>query len=175
VIGRLLAGLILLWMLGFALFASTLPGSANGQVTDGVIVLTGGPGRLQHALAALDRGKAKRMLISGVDRQVKPHELAIAYHIPARLMARIDLGHESVDTRSNADEAEAWIEHNHYRSIRLITTNWHMPRAKLELVRVRRTGVSILADAVPSEPSLRVLVREYNKFLLRCAASLAGF
>lgn len=174
-IGRLLATAALLWALGFAFFASTLPGSANGETTDGVIVLTGGPGRLQHGLAALDAGKAKRMLISGVDRQVRPHELAIAFHIPARLMARIDLGHESVDTRSNADEAEAWIERNHYRSIRLITTNWHMPRARMELARVRRTGVSILPDAVPSTPGLMVLVREYNKFLLRSAAALAGY
>ena len=109
-IGRLLAALALLWALGLAVFASTLPAPAGGEATDGIIVLTGGPGRMQRGLAVLRAGKARRMLISGVDRRVKRHELAIAYHIPAGLMARVDLGREAVDTRSNADEAEAWIE-----------------------------------------------------------------
>ena len=173
---RLLSGLALLWALGFALFATTLPGRAEADVrTDGVIVLTGGPGRLQQGLAALKAGAAKRLLISGVDRLVKRHELAIAYRIPADLMAKVDLGHESVDTRSNADEAKAWIDAHHYRSIRLVTTDWHMPRAKLELVRVKRGGVTIVPDAVISEPSFQVLMREYNKYLLRRGAWAVGY
>ena len=175
-IGRLLAALALVWMLGFALFASTLPrlqpsGTAR---TDGIIVLTGGPGRVRRGIELMRKGAARRMLISGVDRRVRPAELAAAYRVPRVLFARIDLGHESVDTRSNADEAAAWIRANHYRSSRLVTTDWHMPRAQLELSRVTRGDLAIVADAVPSEPGLIVLVREYNKYLLRSAASAVG-
>lgn len=172
---RLLATLALLWALGFAWFAVTLPGPADGEITDAVIVLTGGPGRVQRGMAVLDGGRAKRMLVSGVGRTVTPHELAVAFHIPPALMARTDLGHESVDTRSNADEAKAWIDRNGYRSVRLVTTNWHMARAKLELRRMTRGGVHILPDAVPSHPTIAVLIREYDKYLLRLGATLAGY
>ena len=115
------------------------------------------------------------MLISGVDRRVRPHELAHAYHVPDALFARIDLGHESVDTHSNADETAQWVAAHHYRSIRLVTTDWHMRRARLELSRALGRGIAILPDAVPSEPGLEPLVREYNKYLLRRIASLTGY
>lgn len=172
---RLLATLAMLWALGFAVFAISLPGPADGEATDAVIVLTGGPGRVQRGMAVLKSGRAKRMLVSGVARAVTPHELAVAFDIPPALMARTDLGHESVDTRSNADEAKAWIDKNHYRSVRLVTTNWHMARAKLELRRMTRAGLTILPDAVPSHPPIGVLIREYDKYLLRLGATLAGY
>ncbi len=174
-IRRILAALVLLWAFGFAIFVTTLPRPADGETTDGIIVLTGGPGRLQRGLAVLRAGKAQRMLISGVAREVGRRQIAAVYDIPARLMTRIDLGHESVDTRSNADEAAAWIEAHRYRSIRLVTTDWHMPRARLELAREKRDGVALLPDPVASQPGLAVLLREYDKFLLRSVAALAGY
>lgn len=174
-IGRILATLALLWALGFALFVVTLPAPADGETTDGVIVLTGGPGRLQRGLAALKQDKARRMLVSGVARQVTRHEFEVAFKIARPLMARIDLGNEAVDTRSNADEAQAWIDRNHYRSVRLVTTDWHMPRARLELRRITRDGLTILPDPVKSHPTFGVLVREYDKYLLRLGATVAGY
>ena len=174
-IRRLIALLVLLWAFGFALFVTTLPRPAGDETTDGIIVLTGGPGRLQRGLAMLAGGKARRMLISGVAREVGRREIATVYHIVPALMTRIDLGHESVDTRSNADEAARWIEAHDYRSIRLVTTDWHMPRARLELAREKRSGVSILPDPVTSEPGLIVLLREYDKFLLRSAAAIGEY
>ena len=173
---RLIATLALIWALGFAVFVVTLPAPAQDDAaTDGVIVLTGGPGRLQRGLAVLKDKQAQRMLISGVAREVTPHELAVAYKIPARAMDHIDLGHESVDTRSNADEAKAWIDAHGYRSVRLVTTDWHMPRARLELRRMTRDGITILPDPVKSRPAFSVLVREYDKYLLRLGATLAGY
>jgi uncharacterized SAM-binding protein YcdF (DUF218 family) len=172
-IRRILATLALLWALGFAVFAVTLPGPGGEEVTDGIVVLTGGPGRVQRGVALLRRGKAKRMLVSGVDRRVRPVELAEAYGIPAALMTRIDLGSSAVDTRSNASETARWIAAHHYGSIRLVTTDWHMRRARYELRQVLR-GVHVVRDGVPSEPALTTLLREYNKLLLRRAAGLAG-
>ena len=49
-----------------------------------------------------------------------------------------------------------------------------MRRARLELDRVARGGMAILGDAVPSEPTAAVLVREYNKYLLRRGAALVN-
>lgn len=172
-IGRLAATMALLWALGFALFATTLPGPGGEEVTDGIVVLTGGPGRVQRGLELLRRGKARRMLISGVDRRVREVELAATYHIEARLRGRIDLGRSAVDTRSNAQETTRWIAAHGYRSVRLVTTDWHMRRARYELRQVLR-GVHVVQDGVRSEPGLNTLLREYNKYLLRRAAGLAG-
>lgn len=171
---RLLATLVLLWALGFALFASTLPHPADDRVTDGIVVLTGGPGRVQRGVALLQAGKAKRMLVSGVDRQVRPAELAAINRFPHALLSRIDLGVNAVDTRSNADEAVAWVSSYRFRTIRLVTTDWHMRRARLELAQQMPRDVVLVPDAIRSTPNLVALLREYNKYLLRRAATLIG-
>jgi uncharacterized SAM-binding protein YcdF (DUF218 family) len=175
VILRLAAIPTLLWALGFALFVILLPGPADDRTTDGIVVLTGGPGRIQRGIHLLQAGKARRMLVSGVDRRVKPHELAAEYDAPRRLFQRqIDLGHESVDTRSNAIEAAAWLKKRDYKSVRLVTTDWHMARARFELRHAVGKDVEVVADAVPSEPALVPLLKEYNKYLLRRASALFG-
>lgn len=172
-IRRLASALLLAWALGFIAFAVLMPRPAGGERTDGIVVLTGGAGRVQRGAALLAQDAARRMLISGVDRRVTAAELAATYHLAPALMARVDLGRSAVDTRSNALETRRWIASHGYRSIRLVTTDWHMRRARFELRQVLN-GVTVVQDAVPSEPSLLGLLREYNKYLVRRAAALAG-
>lgn len=173
---RIAAAALLLWVAGFMTFALFLPQPApDGIVTDGIVVMTGGRGRIDRGLSVLGRKGARRLLISGVDRRVKPHELAVEYEAPARLIdCCVDLGHESVDTRSNAEEAAGWIRRNRYRSIRLVTSDWHMVRARFDLELVTDKDLRIVVDAVRTEPGLVDLVREYNKYLLRRVAALIG-
>jgi uncharacterized SAM-binding protein YcdF (DUF218 family) len=174
VIRRLLALLALAWALGFALFVVALPPPAGEERTDGIVVLTGGPGRIARGLALLRRDRAHRMLISGVGRSVRKVDIARVQRIPAALLDRIDLGHGAVDTRSNADETADWIAHHGYRTIRLVTADTHMRRARLEFARAT-PGIALIADAVPTaEPSLSALLREYHKYLLRRAGQLTG-
>ncbi|ANI77796.1 YdcF family protein [Sphingobium sp. EP60837] len=172
---RLFAVTLLTWMLGFAWFAIFLPQPLDGRPTDAIVVLTGGAGRIDRGLALLQEGAAKRMLISGVDRSVRPSELAAQYDAPERLFSCcITLGREAIDTRSNAIETSRWLERRHFRTVRLITTDWHMRRAALELRQAVPGRLTIIYDAVPSRPSLTMLMREYNKYLLRRAAALVG-
>ncbi|WP_076068855.1 YdcF family protein [Sphingomonas montana] len=177
---RLGALVLLVWALGFVWFAVALPGPGpesgpNGQ-TDGIVVVTGGPGRIPRGTALLQAGHARRMLISGVDRRVRPRDLTAEYGVPRRLIACcIDLGDESVDTRSNADETAAWVGRHRYRSIRLVTTDWHMARARFELVRVLGRDVTVVPDGVRSEPGFLVLMTEYTKYLLRRISAPLGY
>lgn len=172
---RLAAVTLLAWMLGFAWFGIFLPQPLDGRQTDAIVVLTGGAGRIDRGIALLQDGAAKRMLISGVDRSVRPGELAAQYATPDQLFACcITLGREAIDTRSNAIETARWLERRDYKTVRLITTDWHMRRAALELRQALPGRVTIVYDAVPSRPSLTVLLREYNKYLLRRVAALIG-
>ena len=172
-IRRLFSALVLLWALGFAWFAIDLPRPAGNEKTDGIVVLTGGPGRIQRGLDILKAGHAQRMLVSGVDRRVRSVDLVDTYHVAPSLLADVDLGRSAVDTRSNALETRRWIGDRHYKSIRLVTTDWHMRRARFELRQVMQ-GIIVVPDAVPSEPDLLGLLREYHKYLLRRGAALIG-
>lgn len=173
-ISRTISLVILLYVLGYALFVVMLPEPAGEARTDGLVVLTGGAGRIERGLALMETGGAKRMLISGVDRTVRPVELAVRTGREPRLFeCCIDLGREAVDTRSNAEETARWLAKNKFRSVRLVTTDWHMPRARFELSR-RVEDVEIVADAIDSDPNFRQLFAEYNKYLLRRLAEPLG-
>jgi uncharacterized SAM-binding protein YcdF (DUF218 family) len=176
VIRRFFALAGLAWAGGFVLFAGLLPQPADDRQTDAIVVLTGAPGRIQRGLALLGAGRAQRMLISGVDRQVRPAELAAAQNAPLALVACcIDLGREAVDTRSNGAETARWLAARKYKSVRLVTSDWHMRRARFELERSLGSGVTVVADAVTGEASFALLFREYHKFLARRTAVLLGF
>lgn len=176
-IARLIALALLLWALGFALFALTLPRPASDTITDAIVVLTGGAGRLDRGLDLLARRRARRLLVSGADRTVRKKELAARTGRPLALFdCCVDLGQDSVDTRTNATETAKWLLAHHYRSARLITTDWHMPRAHSDLDRaLAGTGIAILPDAVRSQPGFTTLFTEYNKYLLRRVAAPLGY
>ncbi|USI72236.1 YdcF family protein [Sphingomonas morindae] len=176
-ISRFLSLLVIVWALGFAVFAITLPRPAGDAMTDAVVVLTGGAGRLERGLDLLARHRARRLFLSGTDRTVRKKELAARTGRPQALFdCCVDLGKDSVDTRSNAKETAQWLGAHRFRSVRLITTDWHMPRAHHDLAAATRgLGVTILVDAVPSHPSFTTLFTEYQKYLLRRAAAPFGY
>lgn len=176
-ITRFLALLAMVWALGFALFALTLPRPAGDETTDAIVVLTGGPGRLERGLDLLARHRARRLFVSGADRSVTKRELALSTRRPTALFACcVDLGQESVDTRSNARETATWLGVHRFGSVRLITTDWHMPRAHGDLdARLAGTDAHVLVDAVPGHPSFTTLFTEYQKYLLRRVAAPLGW
>lgn len=162
--------LLILYALGFLLFGVTLatPAPADTKPTDAIVVITGGEGRIEHAVEMLAQRKGKRLLIAGVDPSVTKADLAPRVQGQRKLLqCCVDLGSESVDTRSNAEEARRWLDKKKYRSARLITSDWHMRRAAYEFDRQLDGKVDITQDAVKSEPNFMTLFAEYNKYLLR--------
>lgn len=172
-IRRLISLLVLAWLLGFFAFALALPQPHGRAKTEAAVVFTGGEGRIPRGLAALETGWAPRLFVSGVDPEVRPAEFQAEYKVPAAMMdCCVVLGFESYDTRSNAEEVAAWLAASKVTSLRLVTSDWHMRRAALELERDLPGGLTVIRDAVPTEPSFRILFLEYNKLL---AAWLSGF
>ena len=86
----------------------------------------------------------------------------------------VDLDSASVDTRSNAAETKRWLDRRGYKSVRLVTSDWHMRRARFEFDRTIGDERRMIVDAVPTEPGLRTMFTEYNKYLFRRLGLLAG-
>jgi len=169
-IKRLAALVALVYALGFVLFAFTLgkPAAATAGPTDAAVVLTGGSGRIEHAVDVLRDGKAKRLLVAGADPSVTKSDLGRRLRGSGNLIkCCVDLGSESVDTRSNAEEASRWLRTHGFHSVRLITSDWHMRRARYEFEKVLVAKFPLVTDAVPTEPSFLTLFGEYNKLVLR--------
>ncbi|HEX6661590.1 MAG TPA: YdcF family protein [Sphingomicrobium sp.] len=169
-IARAASLIALIYALGFLFFALTLgkPAAADAPPTEAAIVLTGGSGRIEHAIAVLQDRKAKRLLVAGADPAVTKGDLARRVGGSRRLFSCcVDLGSESVDTRSNAEEASRWLAKYHFKSVRLITSDWHMRRARYEFGKILGSKYLIVTDAVRSEPSFLTLFGEYNKYVLR--------
>ena len=170
---RFFSLLLIFYVLGFLLFAVTLGRPADGRKTDAAVVLTGGAGRLEHGVDVVRDGKVRRLLVSGTDPAVTKDDLIRRVPRSDRaLRCCVDLDSTSVDTRSNAEEAGRWLDRHRYRSFRLITSDWHMRRARYEFGRVLGDKFEVVPDAVRTQPSFMVLFGEYNKYLLRRVAVL---
>lgn len=161
--------LVILYVLGFLFFSVTLGTPVDESVeTDGIVAITGGAGRIERGVEILDKDAGKRMLVAGTDPSVTKADIVRRLGGKNRLVrCCVDLGSESVDTRSNAEEARRWVERRNYKSIRLITSDWHMRRAAYEFHRELGKGVAVIEDAVITQPKFLTLFGEYNKYLLR--------
>jgi uncharacterized SAM-binding protein YcdF (DUF218 family) len=169
---------LVLWFGGLAVFvADGLTTGADPAVSaDAIVVLTGGRQRLETGLALLATGTAKKLFISGVNPQVDRGALLRALGPAAgREACCIVLGRQAENTRGNALETAGWMEAEGYRSLRLVTSWYHMPRSLLEFRRAM-PFLTILAHPVfvhGREPDswwgrhgagLLILV-EYHKYL----------
>lgn len=162
---RLLALVVLLWVAGFIVFVLSLPGPAALDArTDGVAVLTGGPGRVARGVAVLESGAARRLLVSGVDPAVRPPEFEAAAGVPPALMACcVDLGYAADSTATNALEVADWARRHRLASIRLVTAAYHLPRARIELEARLPAGIRIVPDGVVAGLPLGAMLMEYAK------------
>jgi len=170
---RFFSTLLVLYLLGFIIFSVTLGTPAAKARTDAAVVVTGGSGRIEHGIDVIAAGYAKRLLIAGADPSVTKPDLIRRLKGKSRIVhCCVDLGSESVDTRSNAEEARRWLDRHGYKSYRLITSDWHMRRARYEFRRVLGRKYGVVPDAVRTQPPFMTLFSEYNKYLLRRIAVL---
>jgi uncharacterized SAM-binding protein YcdF (DUF218 family) len=157
----------LAYLIGLAWFINFPPGPAGAERTDGIVVLTGGPGRVARGFELLQGGAAERLLISGVDAAVRPEELAAEYNVPMDVMSsKVDLGRDATDTRTNGEEVAEWVARHEMGSIRIVTNDWHLRRARKEIGWRVGGNTKIVSDAVPSPRSFGQMFVEYNKFLI---------
>jgi uncharacterized SAM-binding protein YcdF (DUF218 family) len=163
---------------GFVLFAVsvTREDATSGDKADGIVVLTGGDNRIEAGAKLMAEGRAKRMLISGVNRKVSREEMQRLLGIDKQIFnCCVDLGYEALDTVGNADETRTWANSNSYTRLIIVTSRYHMPRSLAELA-LAMPGVTLLPYAVTPRrfpetawwlhpATTRVLLSEYLKYL----------
>jgi uncharacterized SAM-binding protein YcdF (DUF218 family) len=144
---------------------------------DGIVVLTGGALRISDALELLSSGHGRRLLISGVNPTTRSYEIARLVPEHQRWFSCcVDLGHAATNTIGNAIETRRWVEDRGFKSLIVVTANYHMPRAMAE-VGHELPGVALVPYAVVSDrvkvddwwdnPSTaRLLFLEYLKYIV---------
>jgi uncharacterized SAM-binding protein YcdF (DUF218 family) len=131
--------IVVLWALGLVLFADRVvdstPAVEPEQPADAVVVLTGASdARLREGMRLLELRKGNRMLISGVNPEVKRGELLKLTEGSKRLYdCCVDLGFQAENTVGNAREIADWARAHDFYTLIVVTSDYHMPRALLEI------------------------------------------
>jgi uncharacterized SAM-binding protein YcdF (DUF218 family) len=129
------------------------------------VVFTGQFDRINEGIRLLAEGRVERLFISGVNAGAGLDSATFSrqFKLPPALEESLAAGHislatEAQDTIENALETACWLaQDSGIRSVLLITSHLHMPRASLVLerasgVRVERLPVS--ADEVDASALL---------------------
>lgn len=164
---------------GFLWFVSNI---ASEEVTldqgaDGIVALTGAAARIPDAIELLAAERGKRLLITGVHRTISAKEIARLTPLYTKYFrCCIDLDRSALNTFGNALETKRWAHEHNFMSLIVVTSNWHMPRALVELEHqlpeVKLIAYPVMSAKVKTEPwwqnadTARLLFGEYLKYLL---------
>lgn len=129
---------LMIWGLGLLAFTGRVDQSTPAPeppISDGVVVLTGASNlRLEAATRLLEDGKGKRLLISGVNREATRADVqSVTRAVKPIYDCCVDLGFSAANTVGNARETAEWAKSKGYKSLIVVTADYHMPRSMLEL------------------------------------------
>src|ERR1700761_1060964 len=177
----LVAGLAVMFVgaaAGFIGFLSQLRGAEikPSQTADGIVVLTGGSSRVSDAMELLAGGYGKRLFISRVHPTNDVSDISRSLPDNQSLLGCcVDLDRSAVNTRSNAAETRRWARERNFKSLIVVTSNYHMPRAIAEMSHampdVELIPFAVVGDKWREEPwwtsgaTVRLLLSEYVKYV----------
>jgi uncharacterized SAM-binding protein YcdF (DUF218 family) len=163
--------------LGFIWFVRHVPAEevSLDRSADGIVALTGGASRITDAIELLASGRGKRLLISGAYRGTNSNEISrLNPEFERWVRCCVDFD-RSLNTLGNALETKRWAESRGFRSLIVVTSNYHMPRALAEIAHqlpeVALVPFPVVTDRQRAErwwvgwPTTRRMAIEYLKFL----------
>lgn len=154
---------------GFPLFQGMVRDMAPpppGVRADAIAVLTGGPGRIEAGVRLLEDGAAPVLLVSGVGLRIGLDDIARIAGAPAEALAgRVVLGRAAASTHGNAIEIAAFAEARGARRILVVSADFHLPRALVELRRALPDAELLPVPVRSAAVRTDTLFREYAKYL----------
>jgi len=173
---------LILWGGGLLAFAARVAHSTPAPMppkAEGLVVLTGiSSQRIEAGMQLLRRGRAERMLVSGVNRGATRADIKRAARATSAQVYNccVDLGFEAVDTIGNARETAEWVKARGYDTLIVVTADYHMPRALLE-IRSALPDITVIPYPVAtnelnarrwwrSQQDARRMIVEYTKYLI---------
>jgi uncharacterized SAM-binding protein YcdF (DUF218 family) len=171
----------LIWGAGLLAFAARVENSTPApepQAADGIVALTGAGSneRIAAGMRLLEAGKGDRMLVSGVNREASREDIRnVSRAVQLLYDCCVDLGFEAADTFGNAQETAGWVAARRFDSLIVVTADYHMPRAMLELgSALPDTSLQAFPVETPgfdargwwrTSGGARLMVTEYMKYL----------
>ena len=163
---------LLVWFGGYLWYINKLTSGelTVNEKTDAIVVLTGGQNRLNVAIKLLEDGLAEKLYISGVDEKVTRAELLNLLGSKKELEeCCIESGNQAEDTVGNAIETLKWLENNNIKTLRVVTSLEHMPRAMVEFKRFI-PKIKFIEHPVgswrPENINYFSLSQEYSKYII---------
>ena len=163
---------LLVWFGGYLWYINKLTSGelTVNEKTDAIVVLTGGQNRLNVAIKLLEDGLAEKLYISGVDEKVTRAELLNLLGSKKELEeCCIESGNQAEDTVGNAIETLKWLENNNIKTLRVVTSLEHMPRALVEFKRFI-PKIKFIEHPVgswrPENINYFSLSQEYSKYII---------
>jgi uncharacterized SAM-binding protein YcdF (DUF218 family) len=169
---------------GFIAFALHISGTEPADPlpkADGIVVLTGkGGGRLNAGAELLRKGFGERLLVSGVNPSLDAEKMREVLNLEDDLFTCcVNLDYEAENTYQNGLETANWARAMGYERIILVTSSYHMPRAKVE-ISTAMDGIKIIPYPVKREKTgdepwwggedyAKRILREYGKLLVTYA------
>lgn len=159
---------VIFWLGSFIIFHQMIRSYPVDMVTktDAVVVLTGGRNRIAEAVKLYNQGLAETLIISGVGPKVNLKQIEQKNKTSVdRLPQHVIIGNEATNTIENAIEVNEAIRRNNLRSIRLVTSNYHMPRSEAEIL-AQNHDLIIIRHPVYSQNVSRKWWKRWNSFYL---------
>lgn len=165
------------WICGFIWFGQKINdyNDYDLKYTDAIVVLTGGRNRIARAIELVNDNMAEHLFISGVEKNTSLNDIVKELKLPINNPEKVELGYDATNTIGNAREIKEWIENNNIKSVRLITSNYHIPRSLAEL-KAYKLPLDIEVTPVYSENvasywwqswgTFKFIFQEYNKYLV---------
>jgi uncharacterized SAM-binding protein YcdF (DUF218 family) len=168
----------LAFTLGFLWFTSRVPSSeiTLTGATDGIVVLTGDSARISEAIELLADRRGKRLLISGANRGTTAAEISrLNPDFTRWIQCCVDFD-RALNTLGNAIETRRWAERRRFRSLTVVTSDYHMPRAMAEIAHqlpnTRLVVFPVMSERLRTDhwwasgPAMRLLLTEYVKYIV---------
>jgi uncharacterized SAM-binding protein YcdF (DUF218 family) len=168
----------LAFALGFLWFTARVPSSeiTLTGATDGIVVLTGDSARISEAIELLADRRGKRLLISGANRGTTAAEISrLNPDFTRWIQCCVDFD-RALNTLGNAIETRRWAERRRFRSLTVVTSDYHMPRAMAEITHqlpnTRLVAFPVMSERLRADhwwtsgPAMRLLLTEYVKYIV---------